>query len=412
MNLDKKRWIVLIAGCLVNLCIGSLYSWSVFSTPMADYLNNLNGLTGAAAVTGSSLSIVFTLTNIVAPTLIIFGGLFNDRFNPKWIIFVGGIFFGLGMMLSSIATSAGFLCFGYSLFCGMGSGLSYSSTVNTAVSFFPDKRGLIGGICTATYGFSSVITPLIANRLINTVGIIKTFRILGVAYWILICGSAMFLTKCPADYVPAGWNPPLVNNRVNAKKDYTTKEMVCTSDFYIMFLLLLCGAFAGSMAISQAAQIAQTMVGMTASAAAVVVSVLAMFNAAGRVLSGFVSDKIGRGNTLLIACIAAIAATLALIFFGEGNTVVFVICISVIGYCFGSFLGVYPGYTVDRFGSKYSGLNYGIMFIGFGVAGSCAPLIATKIFSSLGSYRPAFVVAAAINVCGLILSRVVIKKQI
>jgi MFS family permease len=182
------------------------------------------------------------------------------------------------------------------------------------------------------------------------------------------------------------------------------KEMMSTPVFYVMLFLLTCGAFSGMMVISQASSIAQVMVGMTAIAASTAVSVLALFNAAGRILAGYISDKIGRINTLMVACILSIVGLLCLYMSGVGTTAIFYVGISIVGISFGSFMGVFPGFTADQFGAKHNSVNYGIMFIGFAVAGYFGPQIMRNVYASQGAYQNAFLIACGLSVAGIILT--------
>ena len=131
MTLTKKRWFVLAASCFVNLCIGSLYAWSVFATPEAEYLKSLTG----KAV--SNIALVFTVANSVGPITMIGGGFVNDRLGPKWVVLIGGLMFGLGMILSGYAKSFGILMFSYGILVGLGVGMVYGCTVSNAVKFSP-----------------------------------------------------------------------------------------------------------------------------------------------------------------------------------------------------------------------------------------------------------------------------------
>ena len=151
-KLTSKRWLILIASCLINLCIGSVYAWSVFAKPEAAWLSSFG-----RELTAGDLAIVFTVANSVGPITLISGGFINDKLGPKWVIFSGGLLFGAGMILSGFATALWQLVIFYGLFCGLGIGLVYGCTISNSVKFFPDKRGLIGGIATASYGISSVL---------------------------------------------------------------------------------------------------------------------------------------------------------------------------------------------------------------------------------------------------------------
>ncbi len=420
-QLTGKRWLILTASCLINLCIGSLYAWSVFAAPMAEYFHSLNGGT----MTTADLAIVFTVANSVGPITLIAGGHINDRLGPRWVIAAGGVIFGGGMFLSGLASGMPMLLIGYGLGCGLGMGLVYGCTISNSVKFFPDKRGMIGGIATASYGISSVLIPPVANMLINRAGVLSAFRILGIAFLVIICGGAFLIEKCPENFVPAGFNP-VQNGKKKGSKAYPAggkkatetenvdkdwKEMLKEPVFYVMILMLTCGAVFGLMTISQASPIAQTMIGMSAASATAAVSILALFNAAGRVLAGYISDIIGRINTLTIMLVMAIAGLFLLSTAGEGDVVRFFIGVSVVGLCFGAFMGVFPGFTADQFGTKHSSVNYGIMFIGFAAAGYVGPTIMSTVYGKTGNYVPAFWIAIGLAVVGLVLSFVYRKMQ-
>ncbi|MFK4302003.1 OFA family oxalate/formate antiporter-like MFS transporter [Paenibacillus sp. RC254] len=400
MELTKKRWIILIASCFINLCIGSIYAWSVFSAPMAEYLSSVTGL----SLTPGNLAIAFTITNSVGPITMISGGWINDRFGPKKVIFVGGLLFGGGMILSGFATSVGYLVLAYGIILGLGTGMVYGCTISNSIKFFPDKRGLVGGITTAAYGISSVIIPPIANSLISRSGVTSAFIIIGIAFLIIVCAASFFIEKCPSDFVPAGWTPKTVNVGRSIQNDKDWKGMLSSPLFYIMILLLMCGAFAGLMCTSQASPIAQKMIGMSAAAATTVVSVLALFNTGGRIVAGYISDKIGRINTLAFSSVFSVIGLTLLYFSGEGSVLTFYIGISVIGLCFGALMGVFPGFTADQFGVRNNSVNYGIMFIGFATAGYFGPSIMSHVYSTDSSYQRAFVIAAVLGITGLVLT--------
>ncbi|WP_438495737.1 L-lactate MFS transporter [Paenibacillus sp. IHBB 3054] len=400
MELTKKRWIILIASCFINLCIGSIYAWSVFSAPMAEYLSGLTGL----KLTPGDLAIAFTITNSVGPITMISGGWINDRFGPKRVILVGGLLFGGGMILSGFATSVSFLVLAYGIVLGLGTGMVYGCTISNSIKFFPDKRGLVGGVTTAAYGLSSVIIPPIANGLISTSGVKSAFIIIGIAFLLIICSASFFIEKCPSDFIPAGWTPKTLNTSRSSKSDKDWKGMLVSPLFYVMILLLISGAFAGLMCTSQASPIAQKMVGLSAAAATTVVSVLALFNTGGRIIAGYISDKIGRINTLAFASLLSVAGLVLLYISGENSVATFYIGISVIGLSFGSLMGVFPGFTADQFGAKNNSVNYGIMFIGFALAGYFGPSIMKNVYSADSSYQRAFVIAAIFGITGFILT--------
>lgn len=400
MDMTRRRWLVLFFACLTNLCIGSVYAWSVFAAPMAEHLSLLTG----TALTTADLAIVYTVANSVGPITMISGGWINDKFGPQKVILVGGLMFGGGMILSGFATSVGMLIATYGLLGGLGLGMAYGCTISGCVKFFPDKRGLIGGLTTAAYGFSSVILPPAVNVLVSKTGVKTAFIAVGIVFMVIVCVSSRFIISCPEGFVPDGWNPPVQTGGSAGAVNKNWKEMLASPIFYIMILTLMSGAFSGMMIISQASAVGTEMIGLSVAAAGIAVSVLALFNSLGRIVAGSLSDRIGRVNTLTLACVLSVVGNLILYSCKEGSIALFYVGISVVGICFGAFMGVFPGFTADQFGSANNSVNYGIMFIGFAMAGYFGPTIMKQVYYGDGAYTRAFLIAAALSVAGIVLT--------
>ncbi len=403
MDIMKKRWLILLASCFVTLCVGSLYAWSVFASPMAKYLSEITG----KEVT--SLAIVFTVANAVGPITMISGGFINDRIGPKWVLVVAGLLFGAGMIGSGFATSVPMLIAAYGLGVGLGCGMAYGTIVSNAVKFFPDKSGFAGGLTTACYGGSSIIIPIIANAMLTSMHVTKAFKILGVVMMVIIIGSAFVIEAAPADFM-AG-NAAGRGGASPAAKDMTWREMLRDSRFCLMLLTLTCGAFAGMMIISQASPIAQEMMGFTPADAAFTVSLLALFNMLGRLASGTLSDRLGAEGTMRLTFAVSIFAGILLFFCRDSTVPIFYIGLALAGFGFGSIMGIYPGFTAKTFGRKNNSVNYGIMFIGFALAGILGPMIMNLLKSATGRYQGAFLVAAALSVAGEILIALLVRKN-
>ena len=182
MNLTQQRWRLLTVSCVINLFAGSIYAWSVFGSALAARLTDLTG----AAVTGADLALAFGLANGLGPIPMIFGGAVNDRFGPRFVIVAGGILMGLGLFLTGTAESATGVILSYGLFFGLGLGLVYGCTINNTMKFFPDRRGLVGGLTTAAYGISSVLVPPVASYLIAEAGVSSALQVFGVLFGVVI----------------------------------------------------------------------------------------------------------------------------------------------------------------------------------------------------------------------------------
>ena len=386
--------------CLINLCIGSIYAWSVFSIPMEEHLN----FAYHRNLSSGSLSIVFMVTSTLAPLIMIVGGRLNDKFGPRWLIFFGGLLFGGGTVASGFAADTSFLIASYGIGCGAGMGLVYSCTIGNSIKFFPDKRGLAGGIATASYGISSILVPPIANALISATDVVYAFKTLGIAFLVVICAGAFFVDKCPDGFKPDGWEVPESSQALNeGKSDYTWKEMLKTPVFYVMMFTLMCGTLSGMMCISQTSGVAQQMIGLSVATATLCVSLLSFFNTGGRVIAGFVSDRIGRVGTLTIGFILSVAGLLLLYISSTNLTVTFYAAIALIGLSYGSIMGTFPAFTADQFGSKNNSVNYGIMCIGYSFAGYAGPMIMRTIYARQGVYNNAFMIAALFTLAGFLL---------
>ena len=408
MSLSKKRWLILGACCFLNLFLGSIYTWSIFAGPMAERLSVLNG----REITAGDLALVYTLCNAVGPIPMITGGWFNDRFGPKKVLFFGGLFFSGGLFLSGLATSVAFLLFTYSLLFGLGLGMCYGTTVATAVKFFPDKRGLIGGLTTATYGMSSFVLPPILTRIIQTYSVTAAFQALGICCLGIILLCTFFIEKAPEGFLPEGYVPVAVGGD-QGEGDVEWKQMVSTPVFYVMLALLITGTFSGMMFLSQTATIGTKMMGLSVGDAAGVISVVALFNTFGRLLAGFVSDRIGRIGTLAIASVVSFVGMLALFGAGGGSLALFYFGACCVGVCFGGFLAVFPGFTADQFGAKNNSVNYGIMFCGVSLGGVLGPTVMRNVYAADHSYLRSFLIAAAINAGGFVFTFIyrLLKKK-
>lgn len=392
----KNRNIILAACCFINLCLGSIYAWSVFSQAMTSYLNETVGL----SLSAGDLAIVYTVANCIGPVTMITGGRINDAFGPKSVILIGGILFGGGLFMSGFAHSVGFLVLSFGILGGLGLGMAYGSTISTAVKFFPDKRGFAGGITTAAYGLSSVILPPVISSIVKRTGAPFAFKIIGLAFVVIIALSTFFVQKYPEDKEQPGM-------AIQNGKDTDWKDMIKMPVFHVMLVLLICGAFSGMMVISQASQIAVNLAGMTVEKAAVTVSILALFNMLGRFAAGFLSDRVGRLGTLGVSCVFSAVAEVCLLLSSRGYSALFYPGLIVVGLCFGAFMGVYPGFTADRFGARNNSVNYGIMCIGFALAGYLGPQLMKSIYNSTGSYGNAFLAAFVFAVAGLVLTYIV-----
>ena len=399
--LTKKRWFILWISCITNLCIGSMYAWSSLSAPMAAELN-------------ANLSSVFSTANAVSFIAMIIGGILADKYGPRWIMFTGGVMFGAGMFMCGFAQNVTHLILSYGICLGLGMSLVYGCTISNTIKFFPDRRGMVGGMTTASYGISSVIFAPLADWICKLTSARATFMILGAIFFVVICIGALITIRCPIGFTPEGFIPPVQTKAVKIE-DVTPSQMLKKPVFYIMLLMLTCGGTFGLMVISNAKGLSLALGNVTPATATLFVSILCLFNTAGRLIAGTLSDKFGRIGTLTYAMIIALVG-LGVLCASTAYPSAWLCAIGLIlvGICFGTFMGVFPGFCADRFGAKYNTVNYGIMWIGFSLAGLVGPMMLTSVFSKTNSYLGAFLIAIAMAIFGLVLGvvyRVLVKKE-
>ena len=247
---------------------------------------------------------------------------------------------------------------------------------------------MVGG-----YGAGSAIIGPIATSLITSVGWRPTFRLLGAVFLVMGLLGAWLLENPPEGYRPAGWTPPAGSAR---RRDYSTREMLRTPQFYSLWIAYALGATAGQMTISQLVPFARS-AGLGAAVATLALPVTAAGNAGGRILSGWLSDALGRVTTLRAMVLASAVAMPALFVWRE-EPVLFFVLVACVYWCYGTQLSVFASATADLYGTRNLGMNYGVLFTAWGAAGVFGPMIGGRVFDAFGDYRYAFYAAGALAI--------------
>lgn len=404
MKNSINRWRILAASTAILLCTGAVYAFSVFIGP----------LTAQTKWSADVFTNAFFINSAIGPIPMILGGYFSDKGWVKWSTAIGALLFAGGFYLTGYAGSPLMLYLTYGLMAGLGQGFAYSGCLSNTIRLFPDKRGLASGIITGGMGFAAVIASPVANYLIeSSAGDAKfAFRTIGLVYLAVVVIASIFIQQAPAGYKPEGWTPPAQSGPGAVSK--TWLDMVKTPLFYIIISMFFVGAFSGLMIASQASPIGTTMFGLSASTAALYVSLYSIANSSGRFIWGAVSDKIGRSQTLTVIY-AVVAASLFALTVIPGQTG-FTIGIIGLGICFGGVMGVFPSIVMENYGPANQGVNYGIVFTGYSLAALFAPKVAVQMAAANnGNYSNAFYVAIVLALAGLALNFIyqsVRKKQV
>jgi predicted MFS family arabinose efflux permease len=295
---------------------------------------------------------------------------------------------------------------------GAGIGTANVSTVPPAVKWFPpSKKGLVTGVSVAGIGISAVVYSPLANGLLHSVGISKTFVYIGIAALVLMVLLSQFLTNPPAGYVAVSSGSLAKQTQKSAAttaKDLGLKEVLKTSSFYRLWIMFCFSASAGLMIIAHASPIAKVQIQWEGGFYLVIL--LAVFNAAGRILGGAVSDKIGRMNLMRI--IFALQAVNMLLFTFYGSIILLAVGIAVTGLCYGAGFSVFPAMAMDLYGMKNFGVNYGLVMTGWGFGGVIGPMMAAAIVDASKNYDLAYVVAGILLVVTFLITFTFRRKKV
>jgi OFA family oxalate/formate antiporter-like MFS transporter len=390
-----NRMLFPVLGILMNLCMGNLYAWSVFRNP----LMKAYGWSSFEATVPFALSIAFFAVAMVI------AGRWQDKAGPRTVGMTGGILLGVGFILSSfLGNTLTGLYITFGVIVGLGIGFAYVTPLATTIKWWPDRRGLMTGLVVLGFGAGSIFGGIGGPILIAQVGVLTTFLIFGIAFGAVVTGCAAFLRNPPAGYKPAGWSPPAPAPGAKVVKyDYTPGEMVGTLPFYLLWFQFLIGAGVGLIAISQASPIGQEVAGLTPVVAGGALTMLAVFNGMGRPGFGYISDAVGRRNALALLFALYIVA-FVFVLPNATTFAMYAVGVCMVGFAFGGTLALMPAFTADFFGTKNLGINYGVVFSAYGVAGGVLTLYAIRVRQLTGAWTTAFWYMAIACAVGLVLS--------
>ncbi len=407
-----NRWLVVIGAILIQLCLGAIYAWSVF-TP------SLKG--EPFQFSTEKTQWIFSVGLATFAVVMVFAGRWQARSGPTTVARVGGLVLGVGYVLGGLASrsltgDAAFwaLLVTIGLIGGAGIGLAYVVPIAVGVKWFPDRKGMITGLAVAGFGFGALIwiylgqglpdwTGIKTTGLIKTAGLAKVFLGYGIAFFVLVMLGSIWMKNPPEGWRPAGWAPPAAADQKAAGTgggiQFESGQMLGRPQFYMLWFMFIVGALAGLMVIGIiklfGIDALQARGGMTAEQASVAAgTAMALFyalaNGVGRIVWGMVSDKLGR-KTSLVLMLGAQGIVMLLFFYMGGTRALLFLGAALIGFNFGGNFALFPAATADYFGNKNVGKNYGWMFTAYGVGGIVGPIMAGK-FSDAGA---AAVTAAA-----------------
>jgi OFA family oxalate/formate antiporter-like MFS transporter len=421
---DEKignRNLVILGALIVQLCLGSIYAWSFFQTA----LNGGIPPVGAYQWPSFLSQLPFAAGLASFALFMIFAGRWQDRVGPKKVATVGGVLLGIGYISAFFVDMVAggdaligtiYLIITYGIIGGAGIGFAYVCPIAALVKWFPDKKGTITGIAVAGFGAGALVFGYVEQFLLTlynvpaTANIGMPMLILGAVYLVLVVLGAQLLTNPPEGWLPAGFTPP-TTTADGAGTGMMPGEMIKTSTFWLLWIMFVLAATAGLMTLGNVKSAALAIDPLTD--AVVIVGVMSLLNAAGRIVWGATSDKLGRETTMILMFLTLAIGMFA---FAWMSTIaiswIAVMAIaSLIGFCFGGNFALFPSATADFFGSKNVGKNYGVMFTAYGIAGITGAFVAGPIVDTTGSYFMAFVVTGVLAILAVLFTLVLKSKR-
>ncbi|MHB8163951.1 MAG: L-lactate MFS transporter [Methanoregula sp.] len=402
MEPEKGRWVLVILGMVINLCLGSIYSWSVFVKPLTDYFTGTLG----QQVTANDILLPFSVFLAFFAIAMPLTGKYIEQYGPRNVTIVGGILTGLGWLLASFANSVPMLYVVYGIIGGVGVGIAYGVPVAVSARWFPDRRGLAVGLTVLGFGFSALITANLAGYFIGSYGVMSTFRIFGIAMIILTVLLALPLKFPKAGWKPAGWTPPAPVAGQHVTCEFRREEMLKTPSFYALWACYFIGCLAGLMAISIAKPVG-TDVGIETGLATMLVGFFAVFNGGGRPVFGALTDKFTPRNAAMVSFV--LIALASLLMWQVQSVLVYVIAFAVLWGCLGGWLAIAPTAAGSYFGTCDYPRCYGVIFLAYGAGAIAGPQLAGFIKTSTGSYLGVFPYVLALAVIGLVIAFTMLK---
>jgi OFA family oxalate/formate antiporter-like MFS transporter len=395
-NLEKKRWWIAVAAVIIQLCLGTVYAWSVFKLP----LMAKHGW--GTPENDFQIQATFMLLMLIIGCAAAFGGTLVDKHGPRFVATLGGILFGVGTLVAGLADQIGsiwLLYLGFGVIAALGNGFGYVTPIATLIRWFPDKRGLVTGLAVMGFGagaffMGKIAPPMIAGfrdvqvgadgvEVIASSGVAMTFYIWGAIFLVVVTAAAQLFKNPPKGWLPAGFTPKAAT--VSAADSYTFGQAVKTRQWWMLWGMLCLNVSAGLGLISQLSPLAQTAYKNTidpnavavalAAAGGAVVAYSAIFNGLGRLFWAKISDNIGRKAvfSIMFASQAVLYMLVALGF--VGNYWLFMVVACYLLACYGGGFATMPAFAADAFGPTYIGKVYGFMLTAWSAAGLIGPFV-------------------------------------
>src|SRR5437763_4154531 len=399
------RWWQLLFGIICMTMIANLqYGWTLFVNPIDAKFH-----WGRAAI-----QVALTIFVLTEPWLVPVEGYLVDRFGPRPVVLVGGLLCGIAWAMNSFADSLAMFYVAAAI-GGTGAGAVYGTCVGNAVKLFADRRGLAAGLTAAGFGAGSALTIIPISTMIKADGYEKAFLYFGLGQGIVVLIVSLLLTDTRRITAAVS----VVSEKLQqARRDFRPMEMLRYPVFWVMYVMFVLVGAGGLMATAQLAPIARdfkidavpvSLIGLTLPALTFALSIDRILNGVTRPFFGWVSDNIGRENTMFIAFGLEAIGIWALSVFGH-DPIHFVILSGLVFFAWGEIYSLFPATCTDVFGSRFATVNAGLLYTAKGTASLLVPL-ANVLMVYSGSWHAVFVVAALMNAVAAVMAIAVLKPM-
>ncbi|MCM3786449.1 OFA family MFS transporter [Neobacillus mesonae] len=393
MNEKKSnRFLIVLGTIIMQMGLGTIYTWSLFNAPLVNKFGwEL-----------SSVSITFSITSFALAFATLFAGKIQEKIGLRKLTAASGILLGIGLLLSSQVSSLAALYVLAGVVVGFADGTAYITSLSNLIKWFPNRKGLISGISVGAYGTGSLLFKYINGGLIESVGVSQAFLYWGLIVMAMILIGSLLVRE--AKVVPSAEESSKTGSKqaagsLQVGKDYTTGEMLRTKQAYLLFIIFFTACMSGLYLIGIVKDIGMQLAHLDAATAANAVAMIAIFNTAGRLILGALSDKVSRIK--LVGCTLAVTAAAALVLSVVPlNYGLFFACVAAIAFCFGGNITVFPAIVSDFFGLKNHTKNYGIVYQGFGIGALSGSFIAAM----LGGFKPTFIVIGGLCIVAVLIA--------
>ncbi len=373
------RWLTLCGTIVTQFALGSVYTWSLFNSPLADKLHQ----------PVSQVAFAFGLLSLALAVASSVAGKFQDRFGVRNVTIGAGVLLAVGFCLTAYATNLVMLWLCAGILVGLADGIGYLMTLSNCVKWFPERKGVISACAIGAYGLGSLGFKYINSQLLARYSLEVTFELWGLIAMLMVIAGGLVMKDAPRQET----------QKVLAAHDLTLGQSVKVPQYWLLALMFLTACMSGLYVIGVAKDIGESLVHLSAMSAANAVTIIAIANLGGRLVLGVLSDRMPRIRVITLAQVVSLAGMAALTFAPLGQTSFF-ISLACVAFSFGGTITVYPSLVSDYFGLNNLTKNYGVIYLGFGVGS----IIGSIVASLLGGFMVTFHLIMVLSIISLVVS--------